>query len=61
MIGAGLLVTLLGFVFSVWSVGIASSVTARLVIVLVGLIVSLFGILGMITPAYTKKAIWRQP
>jgi hypothetical protein len=60
MIGAGLLVTLLGFVLSVLSLGITSSVGARLGIVIFGLAVSLFGIIGIISPAYAKKAIWRK-
>lgn len=60
MVGAGLLITFLGFVFSVMSLGIAASVGARMAIVILGVLVSLFGILGMIVPAYSKKAIWRK-
>lgn len=60
MIYAGILVTLLGFVIAVASLGIASGVNARLIIVLLGLAVSLFGIIGMINPAYLKNAIWRK-
>lgn len=60
MIYAGILVTFLGFIIAVLSVGFASSVTARLVIVLVGLAVSLFGIMGIINKAYLKNAIWRK-
>ncbi len=60
MIFAGVLVTLLGFVIAVMSLGMASSVNARLLIVLLGLAVSLFGIIGMINPAYLKNAIWRK-
>ncbi len=61
MVGAGLLVALLGFVFSVLSLGVTSSAGARLGIVMFGLAVSLFGIIGIISPAYAKKAIWRKP
>jgi hypothetical protein len=60
MVAMGILVTLLGFVLSVLSLGISSSVSGRLVIVLVGLAISLIGIIGIINPAYMKKAIWRR-
>ena len=60
MVGLGLLVTLLGFVLSVLSLGMASSVSGRLVFVLAGIVLSLVGILGIINPAYMKKAIWRR-
>jgi len=57
---AGLLVTLLGFIISVASLGVSSSVSGRMVIVLIGLVVSLVGIIGLINPAYQKKAAWRK-
>ena len=57
---AGLIVTLLGFGISVASLGMSSSVSGRLVIVLIGLVVSLAGIIGMINPAFQKKAAWRK-
>ena len=57
---AGLIVTLLGFVIAVASLGMSSSVSGRMVIVLVGLAVSLVGIIGLINPAYQKKAAWRK-
>ena len=57
---AGIVVTLLGFLISVFSLGLASSVSGRLVIVLVGLAVSLVGIIGLLNPAYMKNAIWRK-
>ena len=60
MIYAGILVTLLGFIIAVLSVGFTQSVTARLVIVLIGLAVSLFGIMGVLNKAYLKNAIWRK-
>jgi hypothetical protein len=60
MIYAGILVTLLGFVISVLSLGMVSSVGARMLIVLIGLAVSLFGVIGLIDRAYLKNAIWRQ-
>jgi hypothetical protein len=60
MVAMGILVTLLGFVLSVLSLAISSSVSGRLVIVLAGLAVCLTGIIGIINPAFVKKAIWRQ-
>jgi len=57
---AGLIVTLLGFIIAVASLGMSSSVSGRMVIVLVGLVVSLAGIIGLINPAYQKKAAWRK-
>ena len=57
---AGLIVTLLGFIISVASLGMSSSVGGRMVIVLVGLVVSLIGIIGLINPAYQKKAAWKK-
>jgi hypothetical protein len=60
MVAMGILVTLLGFVLSVLSLAISSSVSGRLVIVLAGLAVCLIGIIGIINPAFVKKAIWRQ-
>jgi hypothetical protein len=60
MVFAGIAVTVLGFVISLLSLSMASSVTARLIIVLLGIAVSLFGILGMINSAYLKNAFWRK-
>ena len=60
MIYAGLLLTLIGFVISVLSLGMVSTVGARMVIVLIGLAVSLFGIMGVINRAYLNNAIWRK-
>ena len=60
MVGIGLLVMLLGFVLSLLSLGMASSVNGRLVMVLAGIAVSLFGLMGILNPAYLKKANWRK-
>ncbi|MBZ5676889.1 MAG: hypothetical protein LAP61_21820 [Acidobacteriia bacterium] len=57
---AGLIVTFLGFIIAVASLGMSSSVGGRMVIVLIGLVVSLVGIIGLINPAYQKKAAWRK-
>jgi len=56
----GLAVTFVGFLLAVGSVGISASNTVRLVIVLVGIAVSLGGILGLINPAYQKNAVWKR-
>ena len=60
MVIAGILVTLLGWLVAVASVGFTSSVPGRLVMVLIGIALSLFGIMGMINPAYMKNAVWRK-
>lgn len=60
MIYVGILVALLGFVLSVASVALASAVGVRLAIVLLGLAVSLFGIIGVLNPHFLKNAIWRK-
>ncbi len=55
MILIGVLVTLLGFVISVLSLTLTSSVGGRLVLVLLGLAVSLFGIIGVLNKHYQKR------
>ena len=60
MIYAGILVTLAGFAIAVASLGLTSSVNARLLIVVLGLAVSLFGIIGVINKWFLKNAIWRK-
>ena len=56
----GLAVTLLGFLVAASRVGLTSANGMRLVIVLVGIAMSLGGILGVINPAYQKNAIWKR-
>lgn len=60
MILIGLLVTLLGFLISLLSLTLTSSVGGRLVLVLLGLAVSLFGIIGLLNKHYLKNAIWKK-
>ncbi|MGB8493774.1 MAG: hypothetical protein WCE53_05180 [Candidatus Acidiferrum sp.] len=60
MILVGILLTLLGFVISLLSLAVTSSVGGRLAMVLVGLAVSLFGIMGVLNKAYLKNAIWKK-
>ena len=56
----GLVVTLAGWALAVASLGISSSTTGRLGMVIVGIVISLIGILGVINPAYQKNAVWRK-
>jgi hypothetical protein len=56
----GLAVTFMGFVIAFSSLGVASSTGGRMGIVLVGILVSLIGIMGVITPAYQKQWIGRR-
>ena len=56
----GLVVVLCGFLMAAGSVGVTDSTTVRLGIVLAGIAVSLFGIMGLINPAYQKNAVWKK-
>ena len=60
MVLVGLVVTLLGFGIAVSSLGMASATSARMVMVLVGIVVSLIGIMGVLNQAYLKNAIWKK-
>ena len=60
MVLAGIVVTLLGFLLSVYSLGMTSSVMGRLVLVLAGIALSLIGIIGVLNRAYLSRAIWRK-
>jgi len=60
MIIIGLLLTFAGFLISLFSLSVASSVGGRMTLVLLGLIVSLVGIIGFLNQAYLKNAIWRK-
>jgi len=60
MVFVGLVLTFLGFVVSVLSLAVTPSVGGRLVMVLVGLAISLFGILGVLNKAYLRNAVWKK-
>jgi hypothetical protein len=60
MILVGILITILGFVISLMSLGMASGVNVRMFMVLAGIVVSLIGIVGVINKAYVKNAIWKK-
>jgi hypothetical protein len=56
----GLVITFVGFLLAAASVGISSSNAVRLVLVVVGIMISLGGILGVINPAYQKNVSWKR-
>ena len=60
MVFVGLAITFIGFLVAMMSPGLASGTGARLVLVLVGIAMSLVGILGVINPAYQKNAVWKR-
>ena len=57
---AGIIVTFVGFLLAAASVGLMAGTGGRLVLVLAGIAISLFGILGLINPAYQKNAVWKR-
>jgi len=57
---AGLIITLLGFLIAVFSLSLTDAVMGRLVIVVIGLVVSLIGIIGVMNRAHNANAIWRK-
>jgi hypothetical protein len=56
----GLVITFVGFLLAAASVGISSSNGVRLVLVVVGILISLGGILGVINPTYQKNVAWKR-
>jgi hypothetical protein len=60
MMLAGVVVTFLGWLIAVASVGVMSSVAGRLIMVLAGIGVSLVGIIGVLNRALLSKAIWKR-
>lgn len=60
MMFAGVVVAFLGFVIAFASLGVSDSTSVRLGMVLAGIVVSLIGIMGVITPAYQKTWIYRK-
>jgi hypothetical protein len=59
MILVGIVVTLLGFIIAVLSLALHSA-SAQFIVVLLGLAVSLFGIIGVLNKHYLKNAIWKK-
>ena len=60
MVFGGIVITLLGFLIAASSVGITSGVGGRLILVLIGIAISLAGIMGVLNQAYLKDAIWKK-
>lgn len=56
----GVIVAFAGFLLAASSVGLSSSTTVRLVMVLIGIAISTLAILGAINPAYQKNAVWKK-
>jgi hypothetical protein len=56
----GIVVTFAGFLVAASSVGVMSGNGGRLGMVLAGIVISLFGIMGLINPAYQKHAVWKK-
>jgi hypothetical protein len=56
----GIVITFVGFLLAAASVGISSSNSVRLVLVVIGIVISLGGIMGVINPAYQKNAVWKR-
>ena len=55
----GLAITFLGFVIAFASLGVTDSTGVRMGMVLAGIVVSLVGIMGVMTPAYQKTWIYK--
>ena len=60
MLIAGVAITFIGFLISLLSLGMTSSVNGRLIMVLLGIAISLGGIIGILNRAFLSKAIWRR-
>ena len=56
----GLVITFVGFLIAAASVGVVAGTSGRLIMTLVGIAISLYGILGVVNPAYMKHAIWKR-
>jgi hypothetical protein len=55
----GVLVTLLGWLVVLFGLHVVSSVSGRMIAALVGLAISLVGVLGILPTACNKNAIWK--
>jgi hypothetical protein len=60
MTWAGVVVTILGFLITLSSLGLATGTGARMAIVIAGIAISLFGIIGLINKAAISNAIWQK-
>jgi hypothetical protein len=55
----GLLLVIAGWLIAIAAILVTQSNGARLGLVSLGIAVSVFGILGVMNPAYLKHAIWK--
>jgi hypothetical protein len=55
----GIVMALVGWLLPVMSLPLTQSLTARFVLAVLGLIISLVGILGVLNQAHLKHAIWK--
>ncbi len=55
----GVVLALLGWLVAVGGILITQSNGARLAIAVIGIGIALFGILGVLNPAYQKHALWK--
>jgi len=60
MVAVGLLIMLAGFLLSVLSLTLTSAVGVRMALVLAGIAISLFGLIGVLNRAYMKNALWKR-
>jgi hypothetical protein len=60
MVVVGLLIMLAGFLLSLLSLTVASTVGARMALVLTGIAITLFGLIGVLNRAYLKNALWKR-
>jgi len=56
----GILVVLAGWLIPVIGINVTSSNGARFLLAVIGIAVSLVGILGILNKAYLKEAIWKK-
>jgi hypothetical protein len=56
----GILVCLSGFAVSVGGLALTTSIAGRMTVALIGIAISLAGIIGFVNRAYQRNAIWRK-
>ena len=60
MVAVGLLIMFMGFLVSLLSLALATAIGARMAFVIVGIAISLFGLIGVLNRAYLKNALWKR-
>ena len=55
----GLLLAVIGWIIPVAGLSFTQSLSARFILAVVGIGISLIGILGVLNKAHLKKAIWK--